>query len=81
MNILNIFGIILVVLGVALYVIEVIGLYRFDYVVNKMHAAAIGDTLAAFCCLAGLMLLFHDFYAGLKLVLILIFLWLNHNFT
>ena len=74
---MNILGITLIVIGCLFYVIEIIGLFRFDYVLNKMHAAAIGDTLAAFCCLLGIALLMHDFYAGLKLAMILLFLWLT----
>lgn len=77
MNVLDIFGIALVVIGVLFYAIEIVGLFRYDYVLNKMHAAAIGDTLAAFCCLIGVALLMHDFYAGLKLVMIVLFLWLT----
>ena len=77
MSIFNSIGILLVAVGTLFYVIEIIGLFRFDYVLNKMHAAAIGDTLAAFCCLLGLIFLYHDGFASLKLVLILLFLWLT----
>ena len=32
-------------LGLFLFFSEVVGFYRFRYVMNRMHAAAIGDTL------------------------------------
>lgn len=77
MMVLDVLGIILVVIGTLLYVVQVVGLFRFEYVMNKMHAAAVGDTLAAFCCIAGVMLLFWEGMANAKLALILIFIWLT----
>ena len=31
--------------GLGIFAIEMIGVYRFKYVLNRMHAAAMGDTL------------------------------------
>lgn len=33
--------------GLVFYIIQFIGVFRFKYVLNRMHAAAIGDTLGA----------------------------------
>ena len=43
--------------GLFVFFSAVLGLFRFDYVLNRMHAAAVGDSLGIFCVLIGLMLL------------------------
>ena len=37
-------GAVFLLLGLLSFLIEVIGVFRFKYVLNRMHAAAIGDT-------------------------------------
>ena len=37
---------ILILLGLIMELIAVFGVYRFKFVLNRMHSAAIGDTLA-----------------------------------
>ena len=32
-------------MGLGIFAIEMIGVFRFRYVLNRMHAAAMGDTL------------------------------------
>ena len=49
----DIIGMLLIALGTLLYVVEVIGVFRFDYVLNRMHAVAIGDSLGIFMMLTG----------------------------
>ncbi|MDE6516877.1 MAG: monovalent cation/H(+) antiporter subunit G, partial [Acetatifactor sp.] len=44
----------LLLLGLGIFVIEMIGVFRFRYVLNRMHAAAMGDTLGIGCCMLGL---------------------------
>lgn len=36
--------------GLVFYIIQFIGVFRFKYVLNRMHAAAIGDTLGCGQC-------------------------------
>lgn len=55
---------------------EVFGLYRFKYVLNRMHAAAMGDTLGIMLIVAGTIVLRGWSTASLKLVLILVFMLL-----
>ena len=54
---------------------EVLGLFRFGFVMNRMHAAGVGDTLALFCVIMGLAAASGFRFATLKLLLILMFMW------
>lgn len=62
--------------GVGIFAIQLFGIFKFKYVLNRMHAAAMGDTLGIGSCLVGLMILSGFKFVTLKLALILIFLWL-----
>lgn len=64
------------VAGVVIMVVAVIGVYRFHYVLNRMHAAAMGDTLGIFFILLGLMIKNGFSFVSAKLLLIIIFFWL-----
>lgn len=68
-------GIGLLLIGVVIFLIEVLGIFKFKYVLNRMHAAAMGDTLGIGASLAGLMILFGLRFATLKLALVVVFLW------
>ena len=57
--------------GVAVMLIATIGVNRFHYVLNRMHAAALGDTLVI-----GLMIHNGLTFVSLKLLLIIIFFWM-----
>jgi len=63
--------------GLFVFFTAVLGLFRFDYVLNRMHAAAVGDALGIFCVLAGLILLHGWSLPAAKTLLILVFLWLT----
>ena len=47
----------------------IIGLYRFDFVVNRMHAAAMNDTLGILLVLVGLMIQSGFQFATLKMLI------------
>ena len=47
----------LLLAGLATFIIEMIGAFRFRYILNKMHAAAIGDTLGIGFALLGLIVM------------------------
>ena len=57
MNISGIIACILLCLGTFFFISEIIGLFRFKHTVNRMHAAALGDTLGLLFCVAGIILL------------------------
>lgn len=61
--------------GMVLFCTELIGVFRFRYVLNRMHAAAMGDTLGISISLIGLMIISGWNFNTLKLALIIIFLW------
>ena len=62
-------------LGLILFAIEMYGSYRFHFVLNRMHAAAIGDTLAIASCFIGLIIFSGLNGTSLKLFLVILFLW------
>ena len=76
-NIITVIGLALFLFGLFVFFSAVLGLFRFDYVLNRMHAAAVGDALGIFCILAGLVFLHGWSLPAAKTLLILVFLWLT----
>ena len=76
-NIATVLGLAVFLFGLFVFFTAVLGLFRFDYVLNRMHAAAVGDTLGVFCILIGLILLHGWSLSAAKAVLLLVFLWLT----
>lgn len=66
----------LIVAGLIMEMIAVFGVYRFRYTLNRMHAAAIGDTLALFLVTAGLIVIKGFSFFSLKLVFVMLCLWM-----
>ena len=66
----------LLLFGMAVFVLELIGTFKFKYVLNRMHAAGMGDTMGISLCLLGTMFLFGWSFTSLKIALIAAFLWL-----
>ena len=69
-------GVALLLMGMGIFLLELFGVYKFSYVLNRMHAAAMGDTLGLGTCLLGMILLSGWNVTSVKLALILVFLWL-----
>lgn len=65
----------LLLCGLGIFLIEVYGIFHLDYVLNRMHAAAMGDTLGISFSLIGLMVFCGFNFVTLKLALIVIFFW------
>ena len=70
-------GAVLLLLGILIFLIQMVGVFRFKYVLNRMHAAAMGDTLGIGCCLLGLIVMKGICFTSLKLMLVIIFLWFS----
>lgn len=70
-------GAMLLLCGLAIFVIEMVGVFRFRYVLNRMHAAAMGDTLGIGSSLLGLILISGFNFTSLKLFLVIVFLWFS----
>ena len=66
---------VLITAGLVFYAIQFIGVYRFQYILTRMHAAAIGDTLGMGLVLLGTTLIYGFSMASLKVVIILAFMW------
>ncbi len=64
-------------LAVFIFFSEVLGFYKFKYVMNRMHAAAMGDTLGIGSVVIAVAVLTGGLSATLKLVLILLFMFLT----
>lgn len=70
-------GALLMLCGLGIFVIEMIGVFRFKYVLNRMHAAAMGDTLGIGFSLLGLILMSGWNFTSLKLLFVIVFLWFS----
>ncbi|RKJ05430.1 sodium:proton antiporter [bacterium D16-54] len=65
----------LCLLGLAFEVMAVFGVNRFGRALNRMHAAAMGDTLGILFMLLGLMVIRGFSMDSLKLFLVVAFFW------
>lgn len=70
-------GFVFLLIGLVWFGIEIYGSFRFQFVLNRMHAAAIGDTLAISSCFIGLIIFSGFSSTSLKLFLVIIFLWFS----
>lgn len=70
-------GSVLLLTGLCFFLLELYGVFHLRYVLNRMHAAAMGDTLGITCSLVGLMLLSGLNAATLKMALVILFLWIS----
>ena len=66
----------LLLTGLGIFLLQIYGVFKFKYVLNRMHAAAMGDTLGIGASLIGLILLSGLNVTSLKMALIIVFLWL-----
>lgn len=66
----------LLLVGLGIFLLQVFGVFKFKYVLNRMHAAAMGDTLGIGISLVGLIVLSGLNFNSLKMALIIVFLWL-----
>ncbi len=72
-----IFGTLFILCGLSIFLIEMIGVFRFKYVLNRMHAAAMGDTLGIACSLIGLIIISGLNFTSMKLFCVIVFLWFS----
>ena len=68
-------GSVFLISGLVIFFTELFGVFHFRYVLNRMHAAAMGDTLGIASCLIGLIIFSGVNFTSLKLLLIIVFLW------
>ncbi len=65
----------LLIFALSAFALEVLGVYRFGFVMNRIHAAGIGDTLGLLCVAAAMMVSRGLSMDMLKMVLIVSFMW------
>lgn len=70
-------GTVFLLIGLGIFMVEMIGVFRFKYVLNRMHAAAMGDTLGIGSSLLGLIIMNGINFTSFKLLLVIIFLWIS----
>ncbi len=66
---------IFLLLALLAFIAEVIGVSRFGFVMNRLHAGGIGDTLGIFSVCAGLVIATGLQLEALKIVLLVFFMW------
>ena len=66
----------LLIMGLLAFCIEIFGVFKFSSVLNRMHAAAVGDTLGLGLSMLGLILLSGFSFTSLKLAMVIAFLWM-----
>lgn len=70
-------GAVLIVAGIFVFAVAAFGVFKFQYVLNRMHVAAKCDSLGALLILAGCMTLSGFTFMTLKLLLVLLVLWIT----
>lgn len=63
--------------GVVVEILAIAGVYQFKYVLNRMHAAAMGDTLGLMLVAAGMCVVWGFSFTTLKIVAMLCLFWLT----
>ena len=63
--------------GLAVCCIGVYGIFKFEYAANRMHAAAMIDTMGIALCMGGVAISAPDMFSALKCVLVIVFWWLS----
>lgn len=68
---------VLVIAGLAVCCIGVYGIFKFKYAANRMHAAALIDTMGIALTMIGFAVSAPDVFTALKLLLVVVFWWIS----
>jgi len=63
--------------GLIVFLLAILGTYKFDFVLNRMHCASLADTLGLFLILGGLAFIAGRMNILPKLFLLLLFQWIG----
>jgi len=77
MSVREIIAAICIIVGLFVFLCATLGVFRLKYVMNKMHAAALGDTMGLFLIVLGLIILSSNVFIIAKFILIILFFWLT----
>ena len=72
-----IIGSIFLVSGLIFFILQILGVFKMKYVLNRMHAAAMGDTLGLGLSIIGLIVISGFNFVSFKLLLVLVFMWFS----
>ena len=64
---------IFICMGTIVFALSLLGIYRLKYVLNRMHAAAMCDTMGLGLVVIGLINLGHDVFHIAKYILVILF--------
>ncbi len=70
-----ILGCFFIALGLLIFILATLGVYKLRYVLNKMHFAGTGDTCGLACTIFGASIINGLDFTSLKLMLVLVFFW------
>lgn len=70
-------GTVFLACGLMVFLFELYGVFKMKYAMNRMHSAAMGDTLGLLLSLIGVMIFSGLNFTTLKLFLIIVFFWLS----
>lgn len=73
----DILGAVFLTLGLLFTAVSVIGVFRFDNILLRLHASTIMDTLGLLFTLVGAAFFTWSVDSALKLALIIIFMWVG----
>ncbi len=65
-----------IIIGVTVMVIQTLGVFRIHYVLNRMHVAAMGDSLGYLMVMTGVLIIYGFSFASLKVFAMLCVFWL-----
>ena len=61
--------------SLVIFISQFVGIHRFHYVLNRMHAAAMGDTLGLLFGIAGVCISASGIDTVIKFLLVVLFMW------
>lgn len=68
---------VLLLTGLFVLATGVVAQFRFRYVLNRMHAASMGDSLGLLLCALALCVSSNDWSVIVKLILVSLFMWIT----
>lgn len=70
-----IIGILAIGMGTIVFCLELFGVYRFRFILNRMHFAGTGDTMGLAFIMIGAAIVNGFDWGSLKFLLVLVFFW------
>ena len=73
----TVIGSALLLAGCVVFIISLAGVFRFRYVLNRIHASSLSDMLGTLLIVAGLIVLKGFCLTSLKYILLLVVMWIT----